>query len=297
MSMRCCLFVLLLASLRVALPAQEMIVSGNWLAERLADPQVVVLHVGTAKDYEEGHIPGARLLTIEDITVTGPTGLRTELPRVDALVSALGKVGVSDTNRIVIYSGTPEIQSATRAWFTLDYLGLGNRASMLDGNLALWKKEGRPLSKEPAPPANSTFTARPSPSRVVSAEWLQMHRTDPSVLRIDARTPEYYSGADKGTMVRAGHLPGAINTPFTSYFDEDGRWKSREELQRLLRVGTSAAEPVRVSYCHVGRQATVPYFAGRLLGLDMRVFDGSFQEWSSRKEFPVETSALPADAK
>jgi thiosulfate/3-mercaptopyruvate sulfurtransferase len=279
------------AAALLSAPAEQMLVSTSWLAERLSDPQVVVLHVGTPKDYDEGHIPGARLVRLEDITITDERGLRTQLPRVEALLETFGKLGVTDESRVVVYSANAEIQSATRVWFTLDYLGLSDRISMLDGGLALWQKEARPLSKEAVPAASGGFTARPAPVRVASAEWIRMHLKDPAVLPVDARTPQYYSGADKGMMVRGGRIPGAISVPYSSFFADDGRLKAPEELRRLLKAGTTAQEPVRVTYCHVGRQATVPYFVGRYLGLDVRVFDGSFQEWSQRTEFPVESDS------
>jgi thiosulfate/3-mercaptopyruvate sulfurtransferase len=116
-----------------------------------------------------------------------------------------------------------------------------------------------------------------------------MQRSNPSVLVLDARAPEFYSGAQKGMMSRAGRVPGAVNAPYTSFFDEQGKFRPREQLLRLLRADGTAPQPLRVTYCHIGQQATVPYFASRLLGLEVRLFDGSYQEWSQRTEFPVET--------
>lgn len=283
------LAVTLLAGL-LTVQAQEMLVSGSWLAERLKDPAIVVMHVGTQEDYSEGHIPGARLVRLEDVTVTSKGGLRTELPPLESLQKALEKHGVTDEARVIIYSSGREIQSATRVWFTLEYVGLGNCIAMLDGGLPLWRNEGRPLSKDAVPGATSSFTPRPEPARVASAEWVRMHLNDSAVMVVDARTAEYYSGADKGMMPRAGRIPGARSATYSTFFKEDGTLKPREELRALLGVGKSGPEPVRVTYCHVGRQATVPYFVARYLGLEARVFDGSFQEWSQRKSFPVETS-------
>lgn len=284
---------LLLFSLVVAASCsafgQGMLVSGNWLEQHLNDREVVILHVGAQQDYDEGHIPGARLVQLSDISVTDDAGLRLQLPRTELLREALGKVGVTDTSSVVVYHATPAVQSATRVWFTLDYLGMSDRASLLDGGLALWKKEGRALSKEAVAGAGNGPTLRPRPIQVVSAEWMEQHLNDPSVLRLDARTPNFYSGADKGSATRAGHIPGAINTPYLSFFDTEGRLRSREELRSLLHVGSAPPEALRVTYCHIGQQATVPYFVARYLGLDVRLFDGSFQEWSSREALPIET--------
>lgn len=291
MILRPCLLFALVAMWSVCLSAQELLVSGSWLASHLNDPEVTVIHVGSPQDYAEGHIPGARLVRLEDISVTGPNDLRLQLPRVDALREAFGKLGVTDTNRIVLYRAQGALQSVTRVWFTLDYLGLGARAAILDGGFARWQAEGRAVTKDPVAAASATFTPRPRPIQVVSAEWVRMHRADPAVQVIDARAPEFFSGAQKGMMPRAGRVPGAINVPYTSFFDQDGKFRSPDELRTLLRADGKGAQPLRVTYCHIGQQATVAYFAARLLGLDVRLFDGSYQEWSQRTEFPVETDA------
>lgn len=291
MSLRHCLLLFFLIALSSCLPAQDMLVSGSWLADHLSDPEVAVLHVGSPEDYDAGHIPGARLVRLEDISVTGPNELRLQLPRVDALREAFGRLGVTDTNRIVLYRSKGAIQSVTRVWFTLDYLGLGERTSILDGGLPVWQAEGRPVTTAPVTAANTSFTPRPRPIQVASAEWVRMQRSNPSVLVLDARAPEFYRGAEKGMMPRAGRVPGAVNAPFSSFFDEQGKFRSKQELLRLLRADGAAPQPLRVTYCHIGQQATVPYFASRLLGLEVRLFDGSYQEWSQRTEFPVEADS------
>jgi len=176
----------------------------------------VILHVGSKEDYDAGHIPGARLVTLGDISITDPSGLRLELPSVNALEVAFGRLGVSDVARLVLYAGTNSVQSATRVWFTFDYLGLGDRAALLDGGLALWRAEGRPLSTEAASFRASKFIAHPMPQLIVSADWVHARLDDPNVQLLDARLPEFYSGANAGGMPRAGHIPGARNVPFTS---------------------------------------------------------------------------------
>jgi thiosulfate/3-mercaptopyruvate sulfurtransferase len=124
---------------------------------------------------------------------------------VSALEGAFGRLGVLDAARIVVYAGTESVQSATRVWFTLDYLGLGDRAALLDGGLALWKAEGRPLGTQPASVQPRKFTAHVAPQLVVSAEWIREHHDDPNVQLLDARLPEFYTGANAGGMPRAGH--------------------------------------------------------------------------------------------
>ena len=265
-----------------------MVVSTAWLAGHLQDKSLVVLHVGTQTDYSAGHVPGARLVTLADISITGERGLRLELPPVDALERAFGRLGVAENSRVVVYAGTESVQSATRVWFTLDYLGLGERTSLLDGGLSLWRAEARPLNTEAPRVEPGTFTAHPVAERVVSAEWVRSRLDDRTVQLLDARAPEFYTGANSGNMPRAGHIPGARNVPFTSVFGEHGTLKADVALRALLEPAGARKPALTVAYCHIGQQATVIYFVARYLGLDARLYDGSFQDWSSRPDFPVE---------
>ena len=144
-------------------------------------------------------------MTLADISITGERGLRLELPPVDALERAFGRLGVASSSRVVVYAGTESVQSATRVWFTLDYLGLGRGASLLDGGLPLWRAEGRPFTTEAPRVKPRKLAARPAAERVVSAEWVRAHLDDRTVQLLDARAPEFYSGANAGNMPRAGH--------------------------------------------------------------------------------------------
>jgi thiosulfate/3-mercaptopyruvate sulfurtransferase len=277
-----------------AAPNPHFLISAVVLATHLTDPDFVILHVGSQKDYDAGHVPNARLVTLADLSVTGPGGLRLELPPTDQLVSALERLGITDATRhIVVYAGNESVQSATRVWFTLDYLGLGDRAALLDGGIAAWRAENHSISKDPAaPPKPGKLTVRPTPARVVDAAWLQAHKS--AVHIVDARLPEFYNGANAGGMPRAGHIPDARNVPYTSLLRENGQLKSPQDLRALLNTGKAQRT---VTYCHIGQQATVPYFVARYLGMEASLYDGSFQDWSQRKDLPVVSDAKVADAK
>ena len=268
----------------------DMLVSTDWLAQHLQDRDLVILHVGGPKDYEAGHIPGAQLVQLSDISITGDRGIRLELPPVELLRQAFGKLGVSDRSRIVIYPGTESVQSATRVWFTLDYLGISGRASLLDGGLSSWRAENRAISTEVPKPTPASFTARPNEALLVDAEWLRTHLTDTGVQVVDARAPEYFTGASPGITWRPGRIPGARNVPFSSLLDEQRKLKTAD----LASILQSPAK-VTAAYCHLGQQATLVYFAARYLGMDVRLYDGSYQDWSTRLGLPVEKGpAAPA---
>jgi thiosulfate/3-mercaptopyruvate sulfurtransferase len=267
------------------------LVTTGWLAAHLGRPELVLLHVGAAADYAQGHIPGARLIELADVSVTGEDGLRVQLAPVERLTEALRRVGLSENSRVVVYAGGAPLQVATRVFFTLDYLGLGSRAALLDGGLAAWQAEGRPLSRDSVPAPAGNFTPSPSPERVVDASWLRLHEAPRSFTLLDARLPEFYSGANPGAASRAGHIPGARNVPFTTLLDAQGRFRSREELAAIFEAAGARRDAPVVVYCHVGVQASALYFAARYLGYDVRLYDGSFEDWSRRADLPVASAA------
>ncbi len=265
--------------------SQDMLVPTGWLAAKLNNPDTIVFHVGSQKDYDEGHISGARLLTLSDISTTGPGGLRLQLPDVKILEDVLSRAGVSDRSEIVIYAGTDSVQSATRAWFTFDYLGLADRTSLLDGGLSRWRAEGRPITREEPVVKPARFTSKPRPELVVDADWVHSHSGQPGVRLLDARTPEFYSGDNAGNMPRAGHIPEPGTSPTRQLSMRTGRSSRRRRC--VSYMNTRTGETI-VTYCHIGQQATVLYFVARYLGVEARLYDGSFQDWSSRPELPVE---------
>lgn len=264
---------------------RHLLISTDALAAKLNDPSLVLLHVGTGKDYDSGHIPGARLVTLADISVTGPAGLRLEMPPVEKLHDALLKLGVTNDKRVVIYPGNESIQSATRVWFTFDYLGWGERAALLDGGLSAWKASGKTLSTDKTAAATSTgkLTLKPHPALIVDAAWLRNKIETPGLLLIDSRLPEFYTGANNSGMPRAGRIPGAVNVPYPSLLTADRKLLPDAELKTRL---TKPSKEL-VTYCHIGQQATVGYFVARYLGMKPKLYDGSFQDWSSRPELPV----------
>jgi thiosulfate/3-mercaptopyruvate sulfurtransferase len=266
-----------------ALP--NAVVDAAWLQAHLHDAGLVLLEVGPPNAYVRAHIPGARLVQIDAITTRMDT-LAMELPPVADLVQVFRAWGVTDNSRIVLYWDADWVPPTTRVWFTLDRLGLAERTSILDGGLAAWQAAGGAVTGAAPPPATpGRLTAHP---RVVTVDmkWVAAHLEDPKVVVVDTREPRFWNGSDAGSQPRAGRIPGAKNVPYSSLI-RDGRLLDLPAAERLLRDAGAGPGKRIVPYCHAGGQATVVYFAARRLGYDVRLFDGSFQQWSRHTEVPV----------
>ena len=275
---------LLLVSGAAAGPRAEMLVSTDWLAKHAGDRNVVVLHVARERaHYDEGHLSGARFLPWSELVVTRD-GVANELPPAGDLRALFERCGVSGDSRIVLYGDT--VLSATRAWFTLDYLGHGGHAALLDGGLAKWRAEQRPVVKEEPPARSGQLWPAIQPStlallqQVQDLSWEAANSPSPRALILDVRPAAEF---------QKGHIPGAINVywPGTLASKETFALRPIAELERIyLAAGVSPGRPV-VVYCNSGVQATHTYFTLKYLGYDPALYDGSFSEWTRSGALPV----------
>ncbi|BCS35951.1 sulfurtransferase [Luteitalea sp. TBR-22] len=269
-------------------------VSASALAADLRNPKLVLLHVGDKDAYAREHIPGAHFVDLSMITTANPPR-QNELPAPADLEAKLEALGISDDSRVVVYFGNGEFPLATRVAFTLDYAGLGARTAILDGGLSAWVAAGNGISSEPVPaprPGSLTVKVREGATIDLAAVRAGLDAPAPHVL--DARPVESYTGADDrgGAIKRPGHIPGAVNLPYSTFFKADKTLKSTDDLKKMFSdAGFTPGTPL-VSYCTSGVQATVPVIVGRMLGYDVKLFDGSYQEWSA-SDAPVVKAATP----
>jgi thiosulfate/3-mercaptopyruvate sulfurtransferase len=270
---------------------ESLIVSTEWVVAHLKDESLVLLQVGDKDEYLAGHIPGAQFIALADISTPRGSGLTLELPSVAQLETVFEKLGVNDNSRIVVYFGKDWVSPTTRVFFTLEYLGLGERTSILDGGLPAWRAGGQSVTSELTAPKAGHFTPRPKTGIVVDAAWVNANLNKPGVMILDARASKFYTGADAGSMPRAGHIPKAKNIPFSSVVEESSnKFKSAAALRELFNAAGVKPGDSLTTYCHIGQQASVLYFAARYLGYEAHLYDGSFEDWSHRAELPVEKS-------
>ncbi|MCU0623275.1 MAG: rhodanese-like domain-containing protein [Gemmatimonadaceae bacterium] len=277
-------------SVGAAQAPMPLLVDAAWVTPRLADPDLVLLHVAFEKaEYDAGHLPGARFVPFAAyaVPVSRQDSLRTELPPIDSLQRVLVRAGVTDRSRVVVI-GQPI--AAARLLFTLAVLGLDGRAGMLDGGVEAWREAGRPLTRDVPVVTPGTLTVTPDLRWLARADDVRAAVRTGSPMVLDARLPEFYFGYSANGFPRAGHVAGAGNVPFATLTRELGRLRDPGDLDRLLSAaGAPKGTPV-VTYCHVGQQASLLWFAARLAGRPARMYDGSFQEWSRLADAPVTTS-------
>jgi thiosulfate/3-mercaptopyruvate sulfurtransferase len=276
--------VLVLASLTLstlcAAARTEMLVSADWLSQHLNDSKVVILHVSANRSaYDAGHIPGARFVPLSDLVVTR-NGVPNELPPDAALQKVLEAAGVSDDTRVVVYGDT-SVLPATRAYFSLDYLGHGGHASLLDGGLGKWTTEGRMLSKDTPTVTSGHLTPHPNPGTLMQFDQVsELSKRAPaasqSPVLLDVRPAADFTG-DKGS-----HIPTSINSNWvdSQLSAQNQTLKPEAELRRMYEaLGIKADVPV-VTYCNSGMQASQSYFTLKYLGYDVKLYDGSMSEWT-----------------
>ena len=123
---------------------------------------------------------------------------------------------------------------------------------------------------------------------------MSAHLNKPGVTILDARTHEFYTGAQSDGNPRSGHIPGAANLSYLSLVDQDNnKFKSQDDLKALFQSAGLKPGNTMVSYCHIGQRATVLYFAAKMLGYDAKMYDGSWEDWSHRENLPAVTGELP----
>jgi thiosulfate/3-mercaptopyruvate sulfurtransferase len=270
---------------------QPLVVTTAWLAEHLNDKGLILFQIGdrgTRAGYDSVHIPGAQFLApLSELSTPRVEGsLRLELPSVATLDSVLEAKGISDDSRIVLYFAREYFSPTSRALFTLEYLGLSGRVSILDGGLEAWQAEGRTVTSEAPRVTAGHFTPHPHPELLADAGFVKAHLEDKSVRIVDARDTSFYNGKETG-QGRNGHIPGAASFPFSSVVDSSGKFRKPVELKAAFAQAGIADGQTVVTYCHIGQQASLVWFAARYLGFTARLYDGSFQDWAARTELPV----------
>jgi thiosulfate/3-mercaptopyruvate sulfurtransferase len=236
-------------------------------------------------DYQQGHIPGSAFLDqITSLSDTS-TGLGFSLPGVGALQAGLRQAGVSDGDRVVVYSSA-HMMWATRAWWLLHYAGI-DQVAVLNGGLPAWQALGLAESTVDEAYSPGNLTVRPRAARFVDQTEVQSAIGQAGICTVNALAPGVYSGDAEMSYGRKGHITGSINLHYEDVL-ENGRYRSAEVLTEVLQAkGMLNAERV-IAYCGGGISATIDALACLLIGKDeVAVYDGSMSEWVRDESLPM----------
>ncbi|WP_096779843.1 sulfurtransferase [Zobellella denitrificans] len=274
----------------------DFLVSTDWLEQNLNNEDLRVLEVSVVPGkFERGHIPGAVNLHWHTELVDP---VKRDIASRDNFQALLRKAGISEGTTLVLYGDSNNWFAAWGAWI-FDVYRVPS-VKLLDGGRDKWEAEGRPLDVRPSqyPPGNITLAERNDALRARLGDVLAVAEGRTDTALIDIRSADEYNGkifAPAGVQelaVRAGHIPGAVNVPWSSAVAADGTFKPVEELRALYQgVGVDGSKPIIV-YCRIGERSSHTWFVlSKLLGYEVRNYDGSWTEYGNSVGVPIANPA------
>lgn len=275
-------------------------VSTEWLQEHLADEDIIILDVQpNVHDYIQEHIHGSVYMNEGLLRVPFKGRPATYVPS-ESIEAIFSRVGLKLDVAIVVYTGTGPFKGwgdgleQTMMAYSLARFG-HNKVYVLDGGVDKWKEEGRPLTKVFPKVEESDLTVEIHREYFVNYEEFKTMKDREDVILLDARPPAVYEG--QGPWIKPGHIPGAINLPWATLMNNKNKrlLKSDEEIQSIINEHSITKDKTIICSCGTGREATNEFilFKWYLRYPKVKIYEGSFTEWSSYPENPTVTGKNP----
>ncbi|SHE78776.1 thiosulfate/3-mercaptopyruvate sulfurtransferase [Seinonella peptonophila] len=277
-----------------------MFVQSDWLNQHLTDESIRILDCrfylydpsAGKKAYEENHIPGAQFIDIEkDLSSPVSThGGRHPLPDPNKLANLLGHLGINEKHHIIVYDDQKGAM-AGRCWWVLTYIGHPH-VQILDGGYSDWKKQNYPINNQKPIYPHTSFIPKLQQDMLVDKAEVQQKRHTPNTLLIDSREPARYRGEEEPIDPVAGHIPGAINFPWFEVLNDDGKWRTVNELQQHFQKVDPDQEII--VYCGSGITATPNFIALQQAGYKkVKLYAGSWSDWITDPNAPIAKGEEP----
>jgi thiosulfate/3-mercaptopyruvate sulfurtransferase len=277
------------------------LVTTDWLAQYRKNPAVRIVDASWylpamercgRTEYDVAHIPGAVFWDIDGIAEADST-LPHMLPTADDFATHMAALGIGNDTNVIVYDGMG-LFTAARPWWMLRAFG-HDKVAILDGGLPKWIAEGRPVTNRAVPRRTASFTASPRPEMVRDVDAMLENLNSRSEQVLDARSAGRFAGIDPEPRpnCRAGHIPDSRNVPYDHLIDPQSKTVLPPHcLQGRFRcVGIDMDKPV-VTSCGSGVTACVLALGLHLIGKeDVAVYDGSWSEWGTHPDTPVETDS------
>ncbi|MEQ8781938.1 MAG: 3-mercaptopyruvate sulfurtransferase [Roseibium album] len=271
------------------------LVSTQWLADHLESPDLAVInawmppvtHPDAPPVYPNAHVPGAVFFDVNEIC-DKTSDLPHMLPQPHVFSSAMRKLGIGDGQTIVVYDDFG-FYSAPRVWWTLRTMG-AERVFVLDGGFPKWRAENRPVTDDVPRKPQSHFTSRLNHGAVADLDEIRNTIRASSRQILDARSVDRFSGVapEPRAGLRSGHMPSALNLPFTRLINESGTFRTKDELKQIYQeAGVDLEKPVTTT-CGSGVTAAILTLGLTVLGArDLALYDGSWTDWGGREDTEI----------